>query len=186
MEMFPCYKGDIQKIFHLSTLLAGHWESMMNGILKLEVLLKNMRPEMSENEYVFCTKRSTVTFSGFIMEYQWYDFVGNIGVFLILLAYLLLQLDKINNQSIRFSLLNAFGALSILISLYFKFNLSAFIIELFWLLISLVGIIRFWGNKGVSRKYSQQQLTNKFSGRKKPRRTVQPLFVIKKVQGITF
>ena len=78
------------------------------------------------------------------MAYQWYDFVGNIGVFLILLAYLLLQLDKINSQSIRFSMLNAFGALAILISLYFKFNLSAFIIEIFWLLISLVGIIRFW------------------------------------------
>ncbi len=81
------------------------------------------------------------------MEYQWYDFVGNIGVFLILFAYLFLQLDKINSQSVRFSLLNAFGALSILISLYFKFNLSAFIIELFWLLISLVGIIRFWVSK---------------------------------------
>ncbi len=93
------------------------------------------------------SKSSTVTFSEFIMEYQWYDFVGNIGVFLILLAYLFLQLGKINSQSIRFGLLNAFGALSILISLYFKFNLSAFIIELFWLLISLVGIIGFWVSK---------------------------------------
>lgn len=30
----------------------------MNGISKLEVLLKNMHPEMSENEYVFCSVQS--------------------------------------------------------------------------------------------------------------------------------
>jgi len=31
---------------------------MMNGILKLEALLKNIHPEMSENDYVFCTVQS--------------------------------------------------------------------------------------------------------------------------------
>lgn len=76
------------------------------------------------------------------MEYQWYDFIGNAGVFMILLAYLLSQLNKIDNQSIKFSLLNASGAFSVLVSLYFKFNLSAFTIELFWLLISIVGIVK--------------------------------------------
>jgi hypothetical protein len=45
-----------------------------------------------------------------MIEYHWYDFVGNVGVFLILLAYLLLQLSKINSQSLKFSILNAFGA----------------------------------------------------------------------------
>jgi len=101
------------------------------------------------------------------MEYQWFDFVGNIGVFLILLAYLLLQLDKINSQSIVFSLLNAIGALSVLISLYFKFNLSAFLIELFWLLISMVGILRHWSINGVSRKH-QHKPASSFSRRKNP------------------
>jgi len=101
------------------------------------------------------------------MEYQWFDFVGNIGVFLILLAYSLLQLDKINSQSIMFSLLNAIGALSVLISLYFKFNLSAFLIELFWLLISMVGIVRHWGINGVSRKH-QHKPASSFSRRENP------------------
>ena len=76
------------------------------------------------------------------MSYQWYDLIGNIGVFLILITYLLLQLNKINNKTIKYSLLNAIGACAILFSLYFKFNLSAFIIELFWLLISLIGVIK--------------------------------------------
>jgi len=78
-----------------------------------------------------------------MIAYRWYDFVGNVGVFLILLGYLLLQLGKINSQSLKFSILNAFGAFFIIVSLYFDFNLSAFIIESFWLLISLVGIVRY-------------------------------------------
>jgi len=74
------------------------------------------------------------------MSYDIFDFLGNIGVFLILIMYLLLQLKKINSDSLMYSILNALGATLILISLYFKFNLSAFIIEIFWLLISVYGI----------------------------------------------
>jgi len=85
------------------------------------------------------------------MSYHWYDFLGNIGVFLILITYLLLQLNKIDNQAFKYSFLNAIGASAILISLYFKFNLSAFLIEFFWLLISLIGIVKFVLNKKASR-----------------------------------
>jgi hypothetical protein len=42
----------------LRQALAVRLESKMNGILELEVLIKNMHPEMSENEYVFCTAQS--------------------------------------------------------------------------------------------------------------------------------
>ena len=74
--------------------------------------------------------------------YQWYDFIGNIGVFMILIAYFMLQLNRINNHSLTFSLMNACGAFLILVSLYFDFNLSAFVIEFCWLLISLYCIYR--------------------------------------------
>ena len=76
------------------------------------------------------------------MDYHWYDFLGNIGVLLILAAYFLLQIDKIDNRSMKFSAMNLFGALFIIISLCYDFNLSAFIIELSWLLISAMGIIK--------------------------------------------
>jgi predicted membrane-bound spermidine synthase len=76
------------------------------------------------------------------MEYHWYDFVGNIGVFLILLAYLLLQIGVLKGGSVNFSFLNLIGATLILVSLYFEFNLSAFLIEFFWLIISIIGIIK--------------------------------------------
>lgn len=75
-------------------------------------------------------------------QYYWYDFIGNIGVFLILLAYFMLQVNRIDNQSLTFSIMNFSGALLILVSLYFDFNLSAFVIEFFWFLISLYGIYK--------------------------------------------
>ncbi|MDG1203805.1 MAG: hypothetical protein P8N51_00390 [Pseudomonadales bacterium] len=74
------------------------------------------------------------------MNYHWYDVIGNIGVLMILGCYLLLQLNKLASSELSFSLFNGLGALLILISLSYEFNLSAFIIELFWLLISLFGV----------------------------------------------
>lgn len=74
--------------------------------------------------------------------YSLADFIGNVGVLLILVAYVLLQFEKIDSRRVPYSLMNALGAAMILFSLYFDFNLSAFVIEFFWLLISLVGIAR--------------------------------------------
>ena len=71
-----------------------------------------------------------------------FDLAGFIGVVMIAIAYLLLQLDKLPSSSLSYSLLNAAGALLIIISLIFKFNLSAFIVEVFWFLISLLGLTR--------------------------------------------
>lgn len=73
-----------------------------------------------------------------------HDFVGTFGVILILVAYLLLQLERLPSTSLWYSGLNAMGALALLVSLSFDMNLSAFIIELFWLLISLFGIYGHW------------------------------------------
>jgi len=76
------------------------------------------------------------------MEYSWHDFLGNIGVILILGTYLLLQMQKMSATTPVFSILNGLGAILILVSLTQRFNLSAFIIESAWLLISLYGLAR--------------------------------------------
>ena len=70
----------------------------------------------------------------------WFDVAGFSGVVLIVVAYLLLQLDKLSSSSPKYSLLNATGAVLIIVSLIFAFNLSAFIMEAFWFLISLLGL----------------------------------------------
>ena len=77
------------------------------------------------------------------MNYAWYDFAGNIGVALMVIAYLLLQAERLRSSDLSYSMMNAAGALLVLISLLYRFNLSAFLVESFWLLISLYGLIKF-------------------------------------------
>ena len=76
------------------------------------------------------------------MDYSWFDLVGNIGVLLMVVAYLLLQLEKLSSSALSYLLLNAVGAMMVMISLMFRFNLSAFLMEAFWLLISLYGLAK--------------------------------------------
>ena len=84
------------------------------------------------------------------MTFGLLDFVGTVGVVLLMLTYLLLQLNKLESSSIAYSLLNAVGACFIILSLWANFNLSAFVIEVFWVLISFVGIVRYFRLKTVS------------------------------------
>lgn len=76
------------------------------------------------------------------MEYQWHDLVGIVGVAAIIISYLLLQLGKLDGRSLAYSAANAVGAGLVLVSLAFDFNLSAFVVESFWVIISVVGIAR--------------------------------------------
>jgi hypothetical protein len=77
------------------------------------------------------------------MQFAWYDLVGTTGTAVIIGTYILLQTERIRSDSLLYSLLNAAGASLILVSLVFNFNFSAFIVEFFWLLISLFGIVKF-------------------------------------------
>ncbi|MDQ2976888.1 MAG: hypothetical protein M3R69_15940 [Acidobacteriota bacterium] len=85
------------------------------------------------------------------MDYSWFDFVGNVGVLLMVVAYLLLQLEKLSSSAVSYLLLNAIGAVLVIVSLRFRFNLSAFFMEAFWLLISLYGLTKslFSGPKAI-------------------------------------
>jgi len=76
------------------------------------------------------------------MDYHYYDFIGNVGVALILGSYLLVQLRRLQATGLANVTANGLGAACVLYSLVFDFNLSAFIIEAAWLLISLLGLLR--------------------------------------------
>ena len=73
---------------------------------------------------------------------HWPDALGLLGVVLILLAYFLLQAGRMRGNALSYQLLNAFGALFVLVSLLYAFNLSAFMMELAWLAVSIYGIAR--------------------------------------------
>lgn len=70
------------------------------------------------------------------------DAVGLCGDGCLLTAYFLLSTNRISSQSFKYQLLNFFGALLILFSLLFSFNLASFVIEIIWMAISLMGIYR--------------------------------------------
>ena len=76
------------------------------------------------------------------MLYTWHDLIGIIGVALVLAAYLLLQLERMQASDPLYSIGNGLGAFLILFSLMNEFNFSAFVIESAWLLISGYGLIR--------------------------------------------
>ena len=78
------------------------------------------------------------------MTFNWYDILGTLGVAIIIVTYVLLQIERVRSDQLSYSLLNAVGASLILLSLYFNFNLPAFFVEFFWLLISLFGIGKYF------------------------------------------
>lgn len=78
------------------------------------------------------------------MDYQWHDLVGNVGVALILLCYFLAQSGRMTMMNPAYSLMNGLGALLILVSLLYDFNLSSFVIEIAWLVISGYGLMRWY------------------------------------------
>ncbi len=83
------------------------------------------------------------------MKYSFTDFLGNVGVVLIIIDYLLLQLNRISSSSLGYSLMNAIGATLIIISLISNFNLSAFIMEAVWVVISLFGLYRYFRSQPI-------------------------------------
>lgn len=83
------------------------------------------------------------------MSYGLVDLLGNVGVVILIVTYLMLQLNKLPSDGLAYSLLNAFGASLIVVSLLFDFNLSALLMEVFWVLISFVGMYRYFRLKAL-------------------------------------
>ena len=81
------------------------------------------------------------------MTYAWYDILGTVGVAVIILTYILLQIERLRSEQLAYSLLNAVGAALILISLWYSFNFPSFVVEVFWLAISLFGLGKYLRRK---------------------------------------
>ncbi len=82
------------------------------------------------------------------MDLSVLDVVGAIGVALIIVTYYLLQTGRMESRSPYYSILNAAGSGMILASLWFDFNLAAFVVESFWLSISIYGTIKAVSGRG--------------------------------------
>lgn len=71
-----------------------------------------------------------------------FELIGIAGFVFYMLAYGLLQTGRISGQSYSYTLLNMLAATLVLISLMHQFNLASLLIQLSWILISLVGLYR--------------------------------------------
>lgn len=81
------------------------------------------------------------------LQVHWWDWVGLCGTTSILLGFFLLQAGRLHGQRIVFQAMNLLGALCILVSLYGGFNVSVFLLESTWLVISGFGIWTSWKRK---------------------------------------
>lgn len=79
-----------------------------------------------------------------------YNAIGLFGIALIIIAYFFLQKGKLKSDQYAYPVLNLIGAAMHLISLYRFYNLPSVIIEIFWIAISIYGIIKARRSYGTS------------------------------------
>tara|TARA_B100001287_G_scaffold93209_1_gene78155 strand:- start:108 stop:365 length:258 start_codon:yes stop_codon:yes gene_type:complete len=78
------------------------------------------------------------------------DLVGYTGVALLIITYAMLQLDKIDPKGFWYSFNNMLVAILVTVSLLYTMNKASMVIEVFWFIISVYGIIMFFKRKNES------------------------------------
>lgn len=82
------------------------------------------------------------------------DLISLIGMIFGITSYFLLQIGKLELHSIKYNVLNIIASGMLLYSLVFKFNLGSFIIESFWLAISIYGLYKSYKIKNTTPIFS--------------------------------
>ena len=83
----------------------------------------------------------------YIISFNFLDWIGIIGSLMIAGAYYGVSNSYLNPEKLPFHLINLLGSILILISLYFKPNPGAILIELLWIFIATLGIYNFYLKK---------------------------------------
>ncbi|MEL6607933.1 MAG: hypothetical protein AAFO93_03385 [Pseudomonadota bacterium] len=69
------------------------------------------------------------------------DIIGVLGTVFIVAAYFASQVGYMSSQDLAFPVVNLIGACLILYSLMFSWNLPSVLMEGFWIVISIIGIV---------------------------------------------
>ena len=78
------------------------------------------------------------------MENWIIDVIGMAGTAMVVAVFYLLQLGRVDPKGLSYNIINLIGAALLLFSLCFNFNLASFVIEIFWIGASLIGLWRYW------------------------------------------
>ena len=76
-----------------------------------------------------------------------HDIAGIVGSMVVIVAYFATQAGWFGANDPRFAWANLAGAVLIIYSLTIDFNLAAFVMEIFWILISVFGLARYYARK---------------------------------------
>ncbi len=68
--------------------------------------------------------------------------IGLVGVACIIGAYFLIASGKMGGTDVRYHIINLVGAVLLLVSLYYHYNLPSVVIEFVWIAIGIYGIFR--------------------------------------------
>ena len=80
-------------------------------------------------------------------EFGLYDVAGLIGSAIVIIAYFATQAGWFSANDPRFAWANLIGAALIIMSLTMAWNLAAFVMEIFWILISIFGLVRYYAHR---------------------------------------
>ena len=78
------------------------------------------------------------------------DLIGYTGVALLIITYAMLQLDRIDPKGFWYSFNNMIVAILVTVSLLYTMNKASMVIEVFWFIISVYGIIMYFKRKNAS------------------------------------
>lgn len=70
------------------------------------------------------------------------DAIGSFGALIVVAAYFATQMRMMNSDDLAFPVINLLGSVLIVFSLLENFNLASMLIEGFWIVISIIGIIQ--------------------------------------------
>ncbi|WP_282120956.1 CBU_0592 family membrane protein [Ruegeria atlantica] len=72
------------------------------------------------------------------------DAIGSFGALIVVAAYFATQMRMMNSDDLAFPMVNLIGSILIVFSLMQNFNLASMLIEGFWIIISVIGIIQYF------------------------------------------
>ncbi|MED7787847.1 hypothetical protein [Francisella sp. 19X1-34] len=75
--------------------------------------------------------------------------IGISGDLLVIIAFFLLQINRVKSNDLSYLLLNILGSCGVLFSLVYHWNSPAFIIEGAWVAISAYGIYNYFRDKNI-------------------------------------
>ena len=82
-----------------------------------------------------------------MVDFALHDVAGVVGSVIVIVAYFATQAGWFGANDPRFAWANLAGAVLIIYSLTVDFNLAAFVMEIFWILISVFGLARYYARK---------------------------------------